>query len=84
MKPLVIPEWKWDVVTIDFITKLLESARKNDSIILMLDKMIKATHFMPLISTFKVLNLVDAYMKEIARLHAIPKVIVSNWDPKFT
>jgi hypothetical protein len=47
------------------------------------DKLTKATHFIPVKLTHKATNIVDIYMREIARLHGIPKTIVSDRDPKF-
>lgn len=47
------------------------------------DKLTKAAHFMAVKSTSKASNIVDIYMKEIARFHRNPKAIVSNQDPKF-
>ena len=48
------------------------------------DKITKAAHFIPLGTIHKEANVVDIYMKEVTRLHGIPKTIVSNRDPKFT
>jgi hypothetical protein len=48
------------------------------------DKLTKASHFIPVKLTHKAVNIVDVYMKEISRLHGIPKTIVSDKDPKFT
>jgi hypothetical protein len=48
------------------------------------DKLTKASHFIPLKLTHKETNVIDIYMREIARLHGIPKKIVSKRDPKFT
>jgi hypothetical protein len=48
------------------------------------DKITKAAHFIPVKLTHKTANIVDVYMKEIARLHVIPKTIVFDRDPKFT
>ena len=48
------------------------------------DKSTKATHFVPVKSTYKVTNIAEIYMKEISRLHGIPKAIVSDRDSKFT
>jgi hypothetical protein len=48
------------------------------------DKLTKAAHFIPIKVTHKAANIVDVYMREIARLHGIPKTIVSDKDPKFT
>jgi hypothetical protein len=81
---LPIPKWKWEVVTMDFITKLPITNKQHDSIMVVVDKLSKVAHFIPVKLTHKAVNIVDVYMKEIARLHGILKTIVSNRDPKFT
>jgi len=48
------------------------------------DKLTKAAHFVPFKLTHKEANITNVYMKEIFRLHGIPKTIVSDKDPKFT
>ena len=68
----------------DFITKLPKTNKEHDSIMVVVDKLTKATHFIPVKLTHKVANIVDVYMREIARLHGIPKTIVSDIDPKLT
>ena len=50
----------------------------------MVDKLTKATHFIPLKTTPKEANVVDIFVNEVARLHGFPKTIVSDSDPKFT
>jgi hypothetical protein len=84
LQPLPIPKWKWEVVTMDFITKLPRTNKQHDFIMVVVDKLTKAAHFIPVKLTHKAANIVDVYMKEIARLHGIPKTIVSDKDPKFT
>jgi hypothetical protein len=84
LQPLPIPEWKWEVVTMDFITKLPRTNKQHDSIMAVVDKLTKSTHFVPTKLTHKTANIVDVYMKKISRLHVIPKTIVSDRDPKFT
>jgi hypothetical protein len=84
LQPLPIPKWKWEVVTMDFITKLPRTNKQHDSIMVVVDKLTKVAHFILVKLTHKAANIVDVYMKEIARLHGIPKTIVSNKDPKFT
>jgi hypothetical protein len=68
LQPLPIPEWKWEVIAVDFITKLLETMRQHDSIMVVVDKLTKAVHFIPVKTTHKVANIVEIYMKEIVRL----------------
>ena len=48
------------------------------------DKLSKAAHFIPVKTTYKAANIADIFLKQIFRLHGIPKVIISDWDPKFT
>jgi hypothetical protein len=81
---LPIPEWKWEVITIDFITKFPRTTRKHDSIIVVVDKLTKDTHFIPVKLNHKEANISEIYMKEIARLYGVPKEIVLEEDPKFT
>jgi hypothetical protein len=84
LQPLPIPEWKWDVVTIDFITGLPGTGKQHDSIMVVVDKITKAIHFIPLKTTHKATNVTNIFMREGARLHGIPKTILSDRDPKFT
>jgi hypothetical protein len=72
------------VVTNDFITKFPKITRKRDSIMVVLDKLTKATHFFPIWMTHTTTNIEKNYMREMARLHGIPKAIVSDRDIKFT
>jgi hypothetical protein len=48
------------------------------------DKITKAAHFIPVKVTHKETNIVEIYMREITRLHGVPKVIVSDQDTKLT
>jgi hypothetical protein len=84
LQPLPIPEWKWEVVTMDFITGLPRTTKLHDLIMLVVDKLTKAAHFVPLKTTHKATDVVDIFIREVARLHEIPKTIVSDRDPKFT
>ena len=68
----------------DFITGLLKSKKQNDSLIIFIDKLSKVAHFIPMKLTYKTVNIVDIFLKEIFRLHGIPKVIISDRDVKFT
>jgi hypothetical protein len=68
----------------DFITKLPRTNKQHDSIMVVVDKLTKYAHFILVNLTHKASNIVDIYMREIARLHHIPKTIVSDRDPKFT
>jgi hypothetical protein len=84
LQRLPILEWKWEVVTMDFIIGLPRRGKLHDSIMVVVDKLTKDVHFIPLKTNHKATNVVDIFMKEVARLHEIPKIIVSNRDSKFT
>ena len=57
LQPLPIPEKKWEVITIEFITKFPKSARKHDSIMVVVDKLTKDTHFVPVKMTHTTTNI---------------------------
>ena len=68
----------------DFITDLPKSKNQNDSIFVVIDKLSKEMHFIPVKLTYKVVNIADILLKEIFRLHGIPKEIILDQDVKFT
>jgi hypothetical protein len=68
----------------DFITGLPTSVKKNDAIMVVVDKLSYSAHFIPVKLTCKAINIANIFMKEIFRLHGMPKDIVSDGDTKFT
>ena len=78
LQPFPIPEWKWEVIIMDFTTGLPKRKKQNDSIFVVIDKLSKATHFILVKSTYKVVNIANIFLKDIFRLHGIPKAIISN------
>ena len=68
----------------DFITRLPMTWRQHDSIMVVVDKLTKAAHFIPVKSTHKTDDIAKIFMKEIFKLHGLPKAIVSGRDVKFT
>jgi hypothetical protein len=74
--PLPIPEWKWEVVTMDFITKFPRTSKQHDVIMVVVDKLTKAANFILIKVTHKATNVFDIYMREVPRLHGIPEKIV--------
>jgi hypothetical protein len=84
LQPFSILEWKWEVVTMDFIMGFPRIGKLHDSIMVVVDKITKDAHFISLKNTHKATDVADIFMKEVARLHKIPKIIVSNRDLKFT
>jgi hypothetical protein len=66
LQPLPIPEWKWEVVTMDFITGLPRTDKQHDAIMAVVDKLTKDAHFILLKTTHKATNVADIFMKEVA------------------
>nr|GEY51794.1 putative reverse transcriptase domain-containing protein [Tanacetum cinerariifolium] len=60
-----IPIWKWERITMDFITKLPRTQTGYDSIWVIVDRLTKSTHFIPVNEKFKTKNLARLYLKEI-------------------
>jgi hypothetical protein len=84
LQPLPILEWKWETISMDFITGLQTSNKHNDIIMVVVDKLSKYAHFIPVNSTCKAIDVTNIFMKEIFRLHGMPKEIVFDRDTKFT
>jgi hypothetical protein len=84
LQSFLIPKWKLEVVTIDFITKFPRTTRKHDFIMVVVEKLTKVSHFILITVTHKATNIVEICMREIARLHGVPKEIVLDRDPKFS
>lgn len=84
VQPLPIPKWKCEIITLDLITSLPRTRKQHDSIMVVVDKLRKTAHFIPVKSTYKMVDIADIFMREIFRLHEIPRVVISNRDIKFT
>ena len=84
LQSLPISEWKWENVTMDFVSGLLRSQRGHDSIWVIADRLTKSTHFLPIRTTDSIDSLSRLYIREIVRLYGVSISIVSNRDPRFT
>ncbi|KAL0548854.1 hypothetical protein IC582_013330 [Cucumis melo] len=84
LQPLSIPEWKWENVSMDFITGLPKTLRGFTVIWVVVDRLTKSAHFVPGKSTYTASKWAQLYMSEIVRLHGVPVSIVSDRDARFT
>ncbi|KAL0541655.1 hypothetical protein IC582_021709 [Cucumis melo] len=84
LQPLSIPEWKWENVSMDFITGLPRTLRGFTVIWVVVDRLTKSAHFVPGKSTYTASKWAQLYMSEIVRLHGVPVSIVSDRDTRFT
>nr|GEZ79068.1 putative reverse transcriptase domain-containing protein [Tanacetum cinerariifolium] len=78
-----IPEWKWDNITMDFVTKLPKSSHGYDTIWVIADRLTKSTIFTPIRETDPMDKLARIYLKEVITRHGIPVSIISDRDPRF-
>ncbi len=83
LRPLEIPQWKWEMITMDFVTGLPVVRGGFDSIWVIVDRLTKSAHFLPVKTTYTSEKLAEIYRDEIIRLHGAPVSIVSDRDPKF-
>ncbi|KAL4579703.1 hypothetical protein LXL04_015862 [Taraxacum kok-saghyz] len=79
-----IPEWKWEDISMDFITKLPKTPGGYETIWVVVDRLTKSAHFLPIRETDKMEKLTRTYLKEIVRLHGVPISIISDRDSRFT
>ena len=84
LQPLEIADWKWEPITIDFVTHLPRTSRKHDAVWVIMDRLTKSTHFLVVRMTFTLEEFCKLYIREIVQLHGVSVSIVSNRDPRFT
>ena len=84
LQPFPIPVWKWERITIDFVVGLPKTPKGNDAVWVIVDRITKSAHFLPIRWGCTLEKLAEKYVSEIVRLHRVLESIVSNWDPRFT
>jgi len=82
LQPLPIPKVVWEEVSMDFIVKLPKS-NGFDAIMVVVDRLSKYGHFVPLKHPYSARIVAEIFMKEVVKLHGIPAAIVSDRDPMF-
>nr|GFC47767.1 putative reverse transcriptase domain-containing protein [Tanacetum cinerariifolium] len=78
-----IPVWKWDNITMDFVTNLPKSPQSYDTIWVIVDRLTKSTIFAPMRETNLLEKLEKLYLKEVVAKHGIPVSIICDRDPRF-
>ena len=68
----------------DFMVGLPLTRRKHDLVWVIVDRLTKLAHFLPVRTDYSFDKLVELYIKEIVRLHGIPISVISDRDPRFT
>lgn len=83
LQPLDIPEWKWEHLAMDFVVGLPRTRANHDAIWVIIDRLTKSAHFLPINERFSLDKLIKLYLDEIVMRHGVPVSIVSDRDPRF-
>jgi len=83
LQPLAVPSWKWEDISMDFIVGLPPTLQRYDSIWVIVDRLTKTAHFLPVKTDYHVKKYAEIYIERIVSWHGVPKTIVSDRDPKF-
>lgn len=82
LQPLPIPDRIWKDVSLDFIIGLPKSGG-FDTILVVVDRLTKYSHFIPLSHPYTAKIVANVFCREIVRLHCIPRSILSDWKVIF-
>jgi len=83
LEPLPVPFSAWQIISLDFVEGPPSSHRKN-CILVVVDKFIKYSHFIPLSYPFTLVGVAKVFFNQIYKLHSMTSSIVSNWDKVFS
>ena len=84
LQSLEVAKWKWEHVTMDFVTHLPRPSRGHDAVWVTVDRLTKSAHSLAVRMTFTLEEFYMLYVREIVRLHGVSMSIVSDRDPRFT
>jgi hypothetical protein len=83
LQPLPISSWKWEDINMDFIVGLPQTSQKYDSIWVIIDRLTKTAHFLPVHTTYTAKKYAKIYLDQIIHLHGVPKTIISDRGAQF-
>ncbi|GJW99248.1 putative reverse transcriptase domain-containing protein [Tanacetum coccineum] len=83
LQKLEILEWKWEKITMDLVTKLPRSSSGYDAIWVIVDRLTKSAHFLPIRKDYKTKKLARIYINEIVARHGVPVSIILDHDGRF-
>ncbi|WVZ49837.1 hypothetical protein U9M48_001163 [Paspalum notatum var. saurae] len=78
LQPLAIPAWKWEDVHMDFIVGLPRTQKGYDSIWVIIDRLTKSAHFLPVKTHYTAATYAELYISRIVSLHGVPQTITSD------
>ena len=84
LQPLLVSQWKWDDVCMDFFTGLPKTRHGNDAIWVIVDTLTKVAHFILIRTSYRAHELAQLYVSRIVSLHGVPRTITSDRGSLFT
>ena len=84
LQRMPILEWKWERIAMEFVVGLPKTMGKYDSIWVIVDRLTKSAHFIPVKVTYNAEKLAKLYISEVVRLHGVPLSIISDRGTQFT
>ncbi|GJS27723.1 putative reverse transcriptase domain-containing protein [Tanacetum coccineum] len=79
-----IPQWKWENITMDFVTKLPKTTTSQDTIWVIVDRLKKSAHFLSMKEDVSLEKLTRQYLTEVVSRHGVPVSIIFDRDSRFT
>ena len=83
IQPLPISKWKWEDIMMDYVIGFPRSNRGKNAIWVIVDRLTKSAHFIPIKNMYSMDRMASTYIQEIIRLHGTPVSITSDRDPRF-
>jgi hypothetical protein len=83
LQPLPILSWKWEDISMDFIVGLPNTSQRHDSIWVIIDRLTKTIHLLPVHTTYNAKKYAEIYLDQIVHLHGVPKMIISDRGAQF-
>ena len=83
LRPLDIPMWKWESISMDFVMGLPLTASRRNAIWVIVDRLTKTAHFVAIHDLWEIDKLAKIYVKEVVKLHGVPRDIILDRDSRF-
>ena len=84
MQPLPDPRWKWENITMDFVYKLPCTRNGYDGVWVIVDRLTKSAHFIPVREKYSLNKLTELSLLKIVKYHGTPVSIISDRDPRLS
>ncbi|KAJ9523626.1 hypothetical protein QJQ45_007296 [Haematococcus lacustris] len=84
LNPLSIPDYRWESVSMDFITKLPSGSHGYDAICVFVDSLSKMVHFVPCREDLKARRFAQLFIDHVYKLHGMPAELISDRGSLFT